>query len=94
MANSSISVLCIQETHLFGNMYFDSFLHLLSSRERGDSTRGHAGVGFLVALRALRSVISFPARSPKVAVLKMRVDCGVLSGVSAWVPHGGHAFDS
>ena len=75
MKDERISVLCIQETHLTGSECFESagFTLFLSGAEAILGERDYAGVGFLVAPWARKSVISFRAISSRVAALRLKV---------------------
>ena len=94
MKRRSISVLCIQETHISNSPYYttdDNFLVILSGGADGE--REFAGVGFIIAPWAVQSVVGFLQYTNRVACLKFRVPGGKVGIISAYAPHDGHSFD-
>ena len=67
-----ISILCLQETQLFGNEHFmeDGFLVFLSGAVVGSSDT-YAGVGFMIAPWAVKAVVGFRAISSRIASLRV-----------------------
>jgi exonuclease III len=94
MKNNGISILCIQETHLHGVHYYieDGFTLFLSGSAES-SGRSYAGVGFLVAPWAIKSIISFRDINDRLASLRIKQFGGVLTVLSVYAPHNGHQLE-
>ena len=71
MGRRGIDILCIQESHILQSPYYRTdagFLIVLSGSSSGD--REFAGVGFIIAPRAVNSVVGFLQYSNRLACLK------------------------
>lgn len=56
--------------------------------------RSYAGVGFLVAPWAIKSVISFRGINDRLASLRVKQSGGVLTILSVYAPHNGHKLEA
>ena len=94
MNTNGISILCLQETHLHGVHYYteDGFTLFLFGIAEG-SGRSYAGVGFLVAPWAIKSIISFRGINDRLASLRVKQSGGILTLLSAYAPHNGHTIE-
>ena len=95
MSRYSISILCIQETHIAKSPYYtteNGFLVILTGST--GIGRDYAGVGFIVAPWAKHAVACFLQLNSRLACLKFRVAGGKLGIISAYAPHNGHPFDA
>ena len=94
MNTNGISILCLQETHLHGVHYYmeDGFTLFLSGSDES-SGRSYAGVGFLVAPWAIKSIISFRGINHRLASLRVKQSGGVLTVLSAYAPHNKHTLE-
>ena len=93
MASRNIGVLCLQETHRTGSEYkvtHEGYLLILSGSS--SQSKEHAGVGFLVAPRMRRHVVSFMQADARYASLKLRVVGGKVNLITAYAPHAGHPY--
>ena len=55
--------------------------------------RSYAGVGFLVAPWAIKSIISFRGINDRLASLRVKQSGGVLTILSVYAPHNGHKLE-
>ena len=94
MKLEGISILCIQETHLLDAEHFkeEGFSVFLSGASN-EGQRSYAGVGFLVAPWAIKSIISFKAVSDRIASLRVKVVGGILNLLSVYAPHDKYDFE-
>ena len=94
MKEQGISILCLQETHVLDVEYFEEegFTVFLSGAAK-DGPRSYAGVGFMVAPWAIKSVFSFKAVNERIASLRVKVTGGVVNVLSVYAPHDGHEFE-
>ena len=94
MRQHEISLMCLQETHLFGAEVLEyKGFNFFMSGESVREGRSFSGVGFVVAPWALRAVVSFLAISDQLARLRLKVPGGVLNVLSIYLPHAGHDIE-
>jgi len=96
MAQRNISILCMQETQCKGLHEFrrNGYMVLLSGCSEEVVGRANAGVGFVIAPSAIRSVIGYTFLNDRLAILRVRVNGGNLNIINGYAPHNGkpHTF--
>ena len=95
MMDIGLDVLCLQETHWTNTdcHVTDAGFLLIPSGVTEHDELERAGVGFLVAPSARKSVVSFCQQSSRMAFLRIRVPGGKINLCSIYAPHSGKAFD-
>ena len=93
MKANKAALMCLQETHVPGSAYYevDGYSVILSGSEGAESRC--AGVGFIVAPRLKKAVVSFCQYSPRLASIRIRVTGGCAVFISSYAPHSGHSFE-
>jgi len=97
MERYDIQVLCIQETHGTGSCAFTTpegyFVILSGGEPLKEGEREYAGVGFIIAPEARRSVLSYLQHSSRIAVLKLKVKGGRIAITSVYAPPATKSHD-
>ena len=70
-----------------------ALLHRRWSGIAEGSGRSYAGVGFLVAPWAIKSIISFRGINDRLASLRVKQSGGVLTVLPTYAPHNGHTLE-
>ena len=94
MLSHQLSVLCLQEVKRCKSEHFISdagFLVILSGSS--EEITEHAGVGFIIAPSARKSIIGFCPLSNRLCAIKLKMKGGKFAIISTYAPHSGHAFD-
>ena len=95
MMDIGLDVWCLQETHWTNtdcHVTDAGFLLILSGVTEHEELE-RAGVGFLVAPGACKSVVSCCQRSSRMVFLRIRVPSGTINLCSIYAPRSGKAFD-
>ena len=74
--------------------YFESNgLLIIYSGCEDNQSREYAGVGFIIAPHMRGCVKSFTQLSSRIAILKLRINGGIITIISAYAPSNSHSFE-